>query len=330
MAFYLYCIFNYASNDYDICFTTPLAVMTLRLFGLGIDIYDGHQKPSSQDSDRILRLYNRPSLLEFFSFTLSPFGSLVGPQFSFKDYSHFISDDPKYLGRSRNPMIPLSLGFFYLLVSIVSQIYMNPLLVISSHFFDYSWLLKIGFIFLFAHLVMCKYFAVYLIQEAISAYGCFKPSAGIFLLENVNCLRFELATSISIIIESFNINTNRWVKYYVFKRMKFLGSRRLSLLSALTFLAIWHGFHVGYFECFFLELLYLECEKKLANKIGSGKKTFRDFIYSLAKYLTTFAICGYALISFELLLFQRYSPIYSDLFYMGHIFPAIILILVWK
>ena len=64
-------------------------------------------------------------------------------------------------------------------------------------------------------------------------------------------------------VESFNINTNDWVKRYVFKRLKFLNNRNASSLGALGFLAIWHGLYAGYFLCFFTEYIEMEAEKKI-------------------------------------------------------------------
>ena len=44
---------------------------------------------------------------------------------------------------------------------------------------------------------------------------------------------------------------------YVYKRMKFLGSKLLSEVVALLFLALWHGFWPGYFLTFIGEACVL-------------------------------------------------------------------------
>lgn len=46
--------------------------------------------------------------------------------------------------------------------------------------------------------------------------------------------------------------------------MKFLGNRSLSQALTLLFLAIWHGFHVGYYVCFFMELIIMTFEKDVS------------------------------------------------------------------
>ena len=42
---------------------------------------------------------------------------------------------------------------------------------------------------------------------------------------NIEFWVYEKAATFRSIISSFNINTNKWVQNYVFKRLKFLGSK---------------------------------------------------------------------------------------------------------
>ncbi len=56
------------------------------------------------------------------------------------------------------------------------------------------------------------------------------------------------------------LSTNR----YVFKRLKFLGSKEASQGFTLLFLAIWHGLFSGYFMCFFLEFVIVNFERSVS------------------------------------------------------------------
>ena len=51
------------------------------------------------------------------------------------------------------------------------------------------------------------------------------------------------------------------VMNYVYKRLKFLNNRYVSQLSALVFLAVWHGWHSGYYLTFFNEFIVINFEK---------------------------------------------------------------------
>ena len=48
---------------------------------------------------------------------------------------------------------------------------------------------------------------------------------------------------------------------YVYKRLRFLNNRYISQLSALVFLAVWHGWHSGYYLTFFNEFIVINFEK---------------------------------------------------------------------
>ena len=51
------------------------------------------------------------------------------------------------------------------------------------------------------------------------------------------------------------------VMNYVYKRLKFMNNRYVSQLSALVFLAVWHGWHSGYYLTFFNEFIVINFEK---------------------------------------------------------------------
>lgn len=83
--------------------------------------------------------------------------------------------------------------------------------------------------------------------------------------ENVKLSLIENTTEFNHYIQSFNINTNHWVAQYIYKRLKFLGNRYISQFASLLFLAIWHGFHSGYYVCFLFEFLVIYLERDVSN-----------------------------------------------------------------
>ena len=50
---------------------------------------------------------------------------------------------------------------------------------------------------------------------------------------------------------------------YVFKRLRFLGSKELSQAVTLFFLALWHGLYTGYFVNFAFEFFIVIFEKQV-------------------------------------------------------------------
>lgn len=145
-------------------------------------------------------------------------------------------------------------------------------------------------------------------------------------LSNVDIQGFETATSLSQIIASFNINTNHWVKRYVFKRLRFLGSKELSSLGALLYLAVWHGYHANYFYVFAMEFIDMEAERRgrrilapltqriFADQGGSliGQKALKVTWWAL----TTSALY-YAMSAFDLPGLSRGLQAWSSIHYLG-------------
>lgn len=80
---------------------------------------------------------------------------------------------------------------------------------------------------------------------------------------NIKLSVFENTYKFGDYVNSFNVQTNLWVLNYVYKRLKFLNNRSISHISALMFLAVWHGFHDGYYITFFLEFLIIHFEKEV-------------------------------------------------------------------
>lgn len=150
-------------------------------------------------------------------------------------------------------------------------------------------------------------------------------------LANVSPRVYELATSTSQIIASFNMNTNLWVKIYIFKRLRFLNNKSLSQAASLAFLAIWHGFHLNYFLTFLMEFLDVEAEAVLNKYLRPLLKTHLNdsnlvLVWKLVAWLTCTSTVNYAIIGFDLLLFKKAWIAYKNVWFIGHIATASILI----
>jgi lysophospholipid acyltransferase 5 len=141
-------------------------------------------------------------------------------------------------------------------------------------------------------------------------------------LSNVLAWEFETATSLNAYVSTFNINTNHWAKRYVFKRLIFLGSRNLSSLGTLMFLAVWHGYHPGYFITFAMEFMDMEAERRGArlfapvDKALSASAVGQAGLKALYWLLTTSSF-HYALIAFDLLDVPSIMHAWSNVYFIG-------------
>ena len=100
-----------ATEGYDVDWTTPHCVLTLRLIGLAFDVMDGADK-GKQGKDALTRV---PGLLDMLGFCFCFCGATVGPQYSFRLYSSFVVGSLVHStsGRVQAGVMRLVLGLFY-------------------------------------------------------------------------------------------------------------------------------------------------------------------------------------------------------------------------
>lgn len=279
-----------ALEEYDISWTMPQCVLCLRLIALSWDLYDGERQrinPASLSKDQQkTALSSSPNILEMLSHSFFIGGYFVGPQFSLAKYRQFVS--PQY--QSSLPASPVPFGLKRLGVSIC---YMTAH-VVGSMFLPDQWpatesfaatplAVKLLLLPVWAKLILAKYLSMWLMAEGVCAVAglSYLPSPDPDAAPdwtgcaNVKLRRLESAQKFGHYIEAFNINTNAWVMNYVYKRLKFMNNRYVSQLSALVFLAVWHGWHSGYYVTFFNEFIVINFEKEFsAIWAKSGEFTF--------------------------------------------------------
>lgn len=81
------------TDTYDIKWSMPHCVLTLRLIGLSLDYYDGRKKPEQLNAhQKKMALAETPTFLEMCGHVYFPGGFLVGPQFSMRRYLDMITN----------------------------------------------------------------------------------------------------------------------------------------------------------------------------------------------------------------------------------------------
>lgn len=66
---------------------------------------------------------------------------------------------------------------------------------------------------------------------------------------NVDIIAYETADNIKSLLDTWNMNTNKWLKNYVYLRVTPPGKNPNFFSTIATFgtSAIWHGFYPGYY-----------------------------------------------------------------------------------
>ena len=167
--------FTASEEDYDICWTTPHCVLTLRLIGLTFDLYDGERarrqgrQALSKDQEETA-LEETPSLLEILSYTFFLGGYFVGPPIAMKKFKQSVSptyqaslpDSPLGYGLQR-----LALGFLYLILHLIGSLWLPNDWPASQQFSSSLLVTKLVLLAVWAKVVIAKYISVWLIAEGV-------------------------------------------------------------------------------------------------------------------------------------------------------------------
>ena len=197
----------------------------------------------------------------------------------------------------------------------------------SYGFFSRFTLLALG-----NKMILCKYISAWALSESgCIMYGIsIDPKTGkVERCFNMNVTLYETCTTFRTLIQSFNISTNAFAMRYVFKRLAWAGSKILSQIVTVAFLALWHGFLFGYYNTFALEIVMVMAERSWENIIRKYEKKSKllsqilnnPFLMLLIGVLMRLHIVymfGYAFTSFGFLRFEQWHFILSKLYYCGH------------
>lgn len=268
---YLLIGYYYTSTDtYTIAWTMPHCVLVLRLIGLSFDVSDG-QRPVEELSVENKKncLQTPPGLLELYAFALFPASLLIGPQFPFRRFDRFANKEFYYGGNIEAGLKRGAIGVVYLVMNQLGTAYLSDDYLLSDEFSELCMVNRWALLGLWGKFTLYKYISMWLLCEGAAmcfgltfvAFNEEKNEADWTGCANIWLLRFENASRYQHYIDSFNMNTNYWTAEYVYKRLKFLNNRLISQLVALMFLAVWHGFHSGYYVCFLLEFTIMYFEK---------------------------------------------------------------------
>ena len=204
----------------------------------------------------------------------------TGPQHSMKRFRKFIQrniEDGDMTGSKRFATKRFLMGWVYFAIHIVFSS-IAPVDYITTEEFQSMPFLKMSLYYtIWVKGILAKYIGAWLLAEGAVilsglGYNGRKPDGTILWNggANVRLRLFESCTTFGQLIQAFNINTNSWCMTYIYKRCRFLNNQMMSQGITLAFLAIWHGFHSGYYLTFFHELLVMQFEKQFFSMVDNS------------------------------------------------------------
>ncbi|KAH7343969.1 MBOAT, membrane-bound O-acyltransferase family-domain-containing protein [Rhizoctonia solani] len=274
----------------DLEITGTQMVLVIKLSTFAWNIHDGRQATESLDPSQLAtRIQQYPSLLEFLGYVFYFPGLLVGPAFDFVSYRSLI-DETMFTpsassptigfqasekggdsalraqrrvpaGRKRAAYLKFAQGLVFLLLFTLFNPQFNYAMSV-----DYQWSVKpfwyrLVTTQLFGFLARTKYYGAWSLTEGAAilsglGFNGFDASgqARWDKTANIDIKNIEFAPNFKVLLDSWNINTNIWLRNCIYKRVTPKGKRPGFRSSMLTFLtsALWHGFCGGYYLTFIL------------------------------------------------------------------------------
>ncbi|GFG41009.1 hypothetical protein Cfor_12605 [Coptotermes formosanus] len=217
------------TETYDIKWSMPQCVLTLRLIGLAFDLFDGKklEEELSQEQKKTA-LSKMPSLLEVAGYTYFPASFLVGPQFPMKRYLDFVAgvfrDQTSKSEALPDSLVPGlkrgGLGFVYLGLYQIGTLFFPDCYLLGNEFQEIQFWKRCLTLGIWGRITLYKYISCWLMSEGVCIIAGLtyngKDSSGKHQWDgcaNVKLQVFEGATKFGHYIASFNINTNHWVAH---------------------------------------------------------------------------------------------------------------------
>ena len=276
-------IYRHMMNDPSVLdITGAQMVMVMKLSAFCWNVFDGQQKHSElNDNQKGRMIVQLPSVMDFAGFVAFFPALHAGPAFDFVDYERWLNTsmfdlppgtDPmkapptrkkRRIPRSATPaMINLAKGLGWILLYLQLWKYNDTSTILSPKFIEHGFLRRVYHLYMLSFVTRMKYYGVWSMTEGACVlagigYNGIDPKTGRAKwdrLTNIKPAGVELAQNSHAYLGNWNINTNHWLRNYVYLRVTPKGKKPGFRASMATFVtsAFWHGFEGGYYMAFVL------------------------------------------------------------------------------
>ncbi len=171
-------------------------------------------------------------------------------------------------------------GFVWIFAFIKMSGWYNNELMLGDEYLQYGFVRRVWILYMLGFTARLKYYGVWALTEGsciLSGIG-FK---GVDVktgkvqwnrLQNVNPWGIESAQNTRAYLENWNMNTNNWLRNYMYLRVTPKGKKPGFRASLATFItsAFWHGFYPGYYLTFVLASFLQTIAKSLLFRLNQS------------------------------------------------------------
>lgn len=333
---------HYENNPSAVDITGAQMVLIMKLSAFCWNVHDGRLPDETlSDFQRSRAIRKLPPFLDYIAYVLFFPALMAGPAFDYVEYKAWLectmfslppgtpqSSAPptrksRKIPRSGTPaMIKAAIGLTWLFAYLKFSSWYYPDVILGPIYLTYSLPRRIFNLHMLGLTTRMKYYAVWSLTEGACilsgiGYSGLDPKTGRpswDRLQNVAPLGIELAQNTRAYLGNWNINTNAWLRNYVYVRVTPRGKKPGFRASMATFVtsAFWHGFEPGYYMAFMLAA-FLQTIAKNARRYlrpfamqpdgktpGPGKTA-----YDIASWAVTQAAFSFTVAPFILLTFER-------------------------
>lgn len=352
-------------NPGEIDFTGAQMVMVMKLSAFGWSYLDGQLFLKDKEKfESNLNTYQKsrailkhPKLISYLGYVFFYASLLTGPSFDYADYEKFILTDlfndvpnnkkpgkgkRKIPKSGRIALLKVLQGFIW----IGLFVYLTPKITIEyslSDDFKYnkSFIYKLIFIWILGMVQRFKYYAVWLISEGscivvglgYNGYDSSNDKMYWNRVQNIDPLKFEMGQNVHDCLESWNMNTNKWLKNFIYLRTctrdKETNKLKVGIIPTIitfTTSAFWHGTLPGYYLTFILGAFMQSVGKIFRRNIRpifiskDGKKVSKfKKLYDINSWILTQLVFGYAVQPFNILEFGKSIELWKSCYFWVHI-----------
>lgn len=267
-------------------------VLVMKLSAFCWNIADGNapvEHLSEFQKGRALK--SLPPLLDYTAYVMFFPSLFAGPAFDYIDYKRWIDtsmfDVPEGVDPSKKPpvrkkrRIPRS-GTPALIKAITGLAWIALFVTLSPSFgfeeltadtyMNYGLIRRIGIMYMVGIVTRLKYYGVWTLTEGACilaglGYNGVDAVTGKVSwnrLQNVDPFMVEFAQNPRAYLAGWNMNTNHWLRNYIYLRVTPRGKKPGFRASMITFVtsALWHGFYPGYYLTFMLASLVQTAAKR--------------------------------------------------------------------
>lgn len=288
---------QYVNDNSIVDITGAQMVLVMKLTGFCWNVADGRlPEKDLTDFQKDRSLKQLPSLLDFAGYVMFFPSLFAGPAFDFVDYKRWIettmfalppgSDPSKAPPTRKKRKIPRSgtpaawkaaAGLGWILIFLKFSPLYHLDYFTGDEYMKHGILRRVWLLHMLLVTTRTKYYGVWSLTEGACilsglGYKGVDPVTGKVSwdrLRNVDPWAVESAQNSRAYLGNWNINTNNWLRNYIYLRVTPKGKKPGFRATLATFVAsaFWHGFYPGYYLTFVLASLVQTTAKSKLHHI---------------------------------------------------------------